>query len=534
MNAHSVDPHAEGTIWTVNGDRVAGMDDRRNVVRRETPPKEIEFTRRLKKGSMILRSLLTGSRRELAAVSLLPFLRPRQAFARDAADNPPGAYPLDLYSPGAARASEAKPPSRSGWLVIAGLTSALLLGMAWLNLRSKPAVVPSVEVVRAVAVVNKPDDSALSFRGYVVPHRRISVNSKVTGRVAWIGVEKGERVSANQVVVRLEDDEFRAQLKQAEGAVANAKAYLEELENGPRPQEVAQAEHGLAQAQAAMVDAKVTLDRTTELAADGVVSKQVLDDARARFDTSKQQVDYLEQTMQLVKMGSRPEEIARAKGSLLQAEGQLAFAQSQLDATVIRAPISGTILERTVEKGELVTAQFATGAEDGPQGSVVAIANLNDVWVSIDVPQRDFGKIHLKQRAVVTLGAFPDRKYRGVVAEISPEASSPKDTIQVKVRVIAPDSRLRPQMNATVTLPLPATASRPEGVLVPTAGIHERNGKKVVVVARGGKATVREVQVVAQQSGGVLVHGISPGENVIVSAPEKLNDGDQVAIRRTP
>ena len=111
--------------------------------------------------------------------------------------------------------------------------------------------------------------------------------------------------------------------------MASAKAYLEELESGPRPQELAQAEHSLDQARATMLDARITLDRTKQLSAQGVFSKQALDDVTARFETSEQQVRYLEQALQLVKIGPRAEEIARAKGSLLQAEGQLAFAQSQ-------------------------------------------------------------------------------------------------------------------------------------------------------------------------------------------------------------
>ena len=80
----------------------------------------------------------------------------------------------------------------------------------------------------------------------------------------------------------------------------------------------------------------------------------------------------------MAKVGPRQEDIDKARGDLEQAQGQLAFAQSQLEATQIRAPVTGTILERTAEKGELVTAQFASTAEGGPQGSVVAIADLND------------------------------------------------------------------------------------------------------------------------------------------------------------
>ena len=88
----------------------------------------------------------------------------------------------------------------------------------------------------------------LSASGYIVAHHKINVNSKVTGRLAWIGVEKGDKVKEGQVVVRLEDQEFRAQYEQARGAYESAKARLAELENGSRPQEIAQADHTLSEA----------------------------------------------------------------------------------------------------------------------------------------------------------------------------------------------------------------------------------------------------------------------------------------------
>ena len=72
---------------------------------------------------------------------------------------------------------------------------------------------------------------------------------------------------------------------------------------------------------------------------------------------------------------------------------QLDYAKSQLDATVIRAPVTGTILDRTAEKGELITAQFASAAAGGPQGSVVSLADLNDLQVELDIAQADFARL---------------------------------------------------------------------------------------------------------------------------------------------
>ena len=107
--------------------------------------------------------------------------------------------------------------------------------------------------------------TVLSATGYIVAHHTINVNSKVTGRLAWIGVEKGDKVKEGQVLVRLEDQEFRASYEQAKGALDNARAYLDELEHGSRPEEIQQAQHNLDEARATLVNDKLTLDRTREL-----------------------------------------------------------------------------------------------------------------------------------------------------------------------------------------------------------------------------------------------------------------------------
>ena len=191
------------------------------------------------------------------------------------------------------------------------------------------------------------------------------MNSKVTGRVAWIGVEKGDKVKEGQVLVRLEDEEFRALYEQSRGAWESAKARLAEAQHGSRPEEIQQADHNLAEARATAANDKITLDRNRDLFAQGVVSKQNLDDAQAKYDADQQRANSLEQSFSLSKLGPRAEEIDRAKADVDTAKGQMDYTKSQLDATVIRAPVTGTILERTAEKGELVTAQFASGAEGG-------------------------------------------------------------------------------------------------------------------------------------------------------------------------
>jgi HlyD family secretion protein len=427
-----------------------------------------------------------------------------------------------------------EPPTWARRYIIGGITVVALLSVAALAYRLLAPDAPEVQVTRAVAESGDVGGIVLSATGYIVAHHKINVNTKVTGRVAWIGVEKGDKVKEGQVLVRLEDDEFRAQYEQAKGAADNARAYLEELQNGSRPEEVQQAQHNLDEARATLVNDKLTLDRTRELAAQGVVSKQNLDDATAKFDSDQQRVNSLGKAFQLTKIGPRQEEIARAKGAQLQAEGQEAYAKSQLDATVIRAPVTGTILERTAEKGELITSGFASSAEGGPQGSVVALADLKDIQVELDIAQDDFAKLGPNQKGIVTVDAYPDRKYDGVIAQISPEANRQKATVQIKVQILNPDEYLRPEMNATVKFlanQQKTANSEPSGVFVPTTAVRDQDGKKVVFIAFNGKVVKREVQVTSQRSGGLLVKGLVGGESVITAGPQNLRDGDKIKIK---
>jgi HlyD family secretion protein len=347
--------------------------------------------------------------------------------------------------------SGGEPPAWARRYILGGIGVVALLGIAAMAYRVFTPSAAEVEVVRAASEGGSDVGGVvLSASGYIVAHHKINVNSKVTGRVRWIGVEKGDKVKEGQVLVQLEDDEFRAQYEQAHGAVENAKAYLAELQAGSRPEEVQQAQHNLDEARATAANDKITYDRAKELFGQGVVSRQSLDDASAKYESDQQRMNSLQQAFALSKLGPRAEEIARARGALMQMQGQMAYAKSQLDATTIRAPVTGTILERKVEKGELATAQFASTAEGGPQGSVVALADLNDLQVELDIAQNDFALLTPKQKGILTVDAFPGRKWEGVIAEMSPEANRQKATVQVKVQVTNPDEHLRPDMNATV------------------------------------------------------------------------------------
>src|ERR1700686_3677425 len=129
----------------------------------------------------------------------------------------------------------AAPPEGEGspWArryIILGISVVVLLSLAALGYRLFGPDAPEVEVTRAAVESSEVGGTILSATGYIIPHHQISVNSKVTGRVKWIGVEKGDKVKEGQVLVRLEDDEFRAQYNQSHGSADSSNASLDELQ----------------------------------------------------------------------------------------------------------------------------------------------------------------------------------------------------------------------------------------------------------------------------------------------------------------
>jgi HlyD family secretion protein len=243
----------------------------------------------------------------------------------------------------------------------------------------------------------KPGDAVLTVSGYVIPHERIEISPKFMGTVKWIGVKKGDQVKKDEVMVQLEDDEYRARLLEAQGRLALAEANL--------------------------TNAELNLKRQIDLAKEKVDTQRALDDAQRARDAAVAEINI--------------------------AKGQLDLAQTYLNWCTIRAPINGTILEKLVDPNELVVPQ-SFGGTRGPSTALVSLADLTDLQVEIDLNEADLSKIRMKQHCRISPEAYPDKKYSGYVAEIAPEASRSKGTLQIKVQVDQPDQFLTPELTARV------------------------------------------------------------------------------------
>jgi HlyD family secretion protein len=422
-------------------------------------------------------------------------------------------------------------PEPSKWAtrwIIGGVLLFILLGAGRLGYdRLNAATEVEVQRVKAIGSALAGQGVVLNATGYIVAAHKIELAAKVIGKVRWIGVDKGDKVKEGQVLVRLEDDEYRAQLDQAKGNLANLEARLAELVHGSRPEEIAQALANLNSAKADMENARVSLERTRKLVAQTVMSQQNLDDAQARYDSAAAKVNSLQKAYDLVRIGPRQEQIDAMRGQVEQARGTVAYAETNLANTVIRSPVNGTILERAVEIGEFVTTSFV--GDRGAKGYVVSLADLNDLEVELDISQNDFSKLHINQKGTITTDAFPDRKYDGFIREVSPEANRQKATVQVKVKVTHPDDYLRPEMNASVAFlsdekNAPAAPSQAV-VVVPASAIRDNR----VFVMLNGRAVVRPVKPGPVSSQGVRIQeGLIGGEDLIVNPPAALKDGDRV------
>lgn len=426
------------------------------------------------------------------------------------------------------------PGTRTPKLILLGVAALIaVLAFAYLYFFSsaKPISVARVGVETAGA---SSGESVLTASGYVVAHHKIAVGAKVMGRVAWIGVEKGDTVTEGQVLVRLEDSEFRAQVNQASANLAAAQARLDRLQSGSRPQEKLKDKAAVLEAEANLKNAEAEYQRTETLYRSGVTSKAELDRALAQRDSARALVEAARQSSQMTDIGPRKEEIRAAEAEVQQMKAAVDYARTQLAATEIKAPVAGTVLQRIVERGEMVTPSAFGGS--GARTSVVDLADLTDLQIELDISQVDFARLKMGQKAEIIPEAFPNLRFTGFIEEIAPEANRAKATVQIKVKVENPNEQLRPEMNARVNFlsdkPAVSGTTSIARVLVPKAAVVKKDNASFVFVVKGSKVEQRTIRT-GDESGDAyfVLEGLSGNETVAVVGTDKLRDGDRVKVQ---
>jgi RND family efflux transporter MFP subunit len=393
---------------------------------------------------------------------------------------------------------------------------------------------PKLREVETAMVVRQAPNSGnivLTAGGYIIPRRRIEVSSKISGRVEELLIDKGDVVKIGQVLARLDDREYLAQLAQAKANKLAAQARLNQAIAGSRPEEIKRAQAAVEQAEATVRTTQINLDRAKSLHKSGVLPKQALDDAQNAYDVAVAQAKVARANFELARLGPRVEEIDLARAQSAEADANVKWLETQLDNTIIRAPVDGTVLDRLVEKGEMVTTGYVSGR--GAKSAFVSLANLRELEVELDINESDIPRVHLEQECSVSPDSYPDRKYKAHVREIAPEANRQKATIQVKVSIDDPDKFLRPETNAKVNFleeVKEAAGPQENRILVPKSSVV---AGPAVFLMKDGKAVKQAVRTGKELWGQLeIISGLVGGEQLIVKGLDGIAVGEKVALKK--
>lgn len=293
-------------------------------------------------------------------------------------------------------------------------------------------------------------DEALTLSGNIeVVDAQLSF--KIPGRIVERGVSEGERVTAGQLIARLDDTEQVEQLALQRAELAAAEANLAELTAGSRPQEIAAAEATVHSVEADRDRAQLDYTRSEELRAKDVISTRDFETAQAEFKVAVARVTEAQERLKLIKEGPRAEQINQARAHVEQAKASVAFAETQRENTRLISPLTGMVLSHNVEVGEYVS----------PGTPVVTVADLAHPWVRAYVPQTELGLLRHGQKVSVKTDTYPDKTYEGLVGFIASEAEFTPKTVQttkervklvfrIKVDVANLNDELKPGMAADV------------------------------------------------------------------------------------
>lgn len=300
--------------------------------------------------------------------------------------------------------------------------------------------------------------SVLESKGYIIPAHQIQVSPiEVSGRIVKLYVEEGKRFKAGEVLAELDRSSFEAEYLEADAIVQGMRVRLDELRNGSRPEEIDLSLAELKETEESLKQAKAEYERNKHLSNSALSAKE-FEQAQYAYTSLLQKVERLKKTYELVRQGPRKERILYAETEVMLAEAKLKRAKWRLDNCTIRAPVSGTILKKSAELGNLVSPlSFNVSA------SICEMADLSDLEVELDISERDIAKVIVGQSCRVWAEAYPQRTYDGVVDRIMPIANRAKGAVPVRVRIQVPKEEegkyLKPEMGAIVTF-LAATPAR--------------------------------------------------------------------------
>ncbi|HEV3203342.1 MAG TPA: efflux RND transporter periplasmic adaptor subunit [Gemmataceae bacterium] len=323
---------------------------------------------------------------------------------------------------------------------------------------SRPAPPPIPEDLKPVTSSEKGGSAemassgevALESKGWIIPVHRIQISPKVSGMVMKLDIEEGKRVKKGEVLAELETVDYLADRDRAQAALEMSRKKLEELQNGNRPEEIQASRAELEEMKAQRDQLFLEWKRNNNLREGTAVAMRDYEKAYADYKSMERRVDRMQQNYELMKLGPRKERIDQAKWDVKVAEEELKKTQWRLDNCTVTAPISGTILTKDAEEGNIVN-QLSFNLK----GSLCDMADLSDLEVELDIQERDVGKVFIGQECRVRSEAFPDRFYKGAVSRLMPIGNRGKGVLPVRVKLTVPKEEegvyLKPEMGAIVS-----------------------------------------------------------------------------------
>lgn len=293
---------------------------------------------------------------------------------------------------------------------------------------------------------------ALESKGYLIPAHQILVSPKVSGMITKLFIEEGMRVEKGQVLGELEKVDYEADLRRARATALLARARRDLIRAGSREEEREQAAAELNEAERQLLQLKQDYERNVALRAQdkSLVTDAMFEQVSSQYESMIQKVKRLAFRRDQVMNGNRKEEIQAAEAEVEQADAEVTKAEWRLSNTIIRAPISGTVLKKNAEEGNIVNPVAFNGSF-----SLCDLADLSDLEVDLSIQERDVSKVYPRQACLIRSEAYPDRIYEGYVDRLMPIADRAKGAVPVRVKVQVAKSEegvfLKPDMSAVVT-----------------------------------------------------------------------------------
>jgi len=401
--------------------------------------------------------------------------------------------------------------------VAGGALSACKRSNGQTNATASASPTPPVVEVSTMAAVSRQLPQYFEATGSLAANEQTDVAPETSGRVAAVGVDIGSSVKRGQMLVQLEDADFKDRVQQAQAQLDQARATLEQnrakigLRAGQKfnPENVPE----VAAARAALDLADRNLQRYEKLVESGDVSRATYDQQKSQRDQASEQYKAL-----IHQAEQNFAAIANSQAAVDAAQSNLSLAKRNLTYTTVTAPLAGYVSDRPADIGEYIS----------PQQKVATIVSLNPLRVRIDVPEQAIPQIRQGESVSVTVSAYPDRSFSGRVARISPNVTATSRTLTVEADVDNPNAELKPGQFATIRVLLPHSAP---AVMVPQRALRTISGAIYLFVVKNGFAQQRLIQ--SGQTEGDLVEiksGIVADEVIATSNVDQLSDG--VAVKQ--